>query len=109
MLAQLVQDLVHLEGGPDGLDQHRRADRPARNSDHVLRPNEHVVPEPGLEVALHLGQVVVRPAAASSQLGTVVEQVQPEVEEGARNRLAVDLHMALHEVPAARPDDERGQ
>jgi hypothetical protein len=30
VLAQLPQDLVHLERGEDSLDQHRRADRPAR-------------------------------------------------------------------------------
>ena len=107
VLAQLVQDLVHLECGPDRLDQNRGADRAARHADHVLRPQEHVVPQPRLAVALHLGQVEVGPRSAAQRLGAVVEQVQPEVEQRARHRLAVDLEMALHEMPAARPNDER--
>ena len=109
MLAQLVQDLVHLERGPDRLDQHGGADRAARHADHVLRPHEHVVPQPRFEVGLHLGQVEVGPRSARQRLCAVVEQVQPEVEQRAGHRRAVDLEVALDEVPAARPDDERRQ
>ena len=36
-----------------------------------------------------------------------VEEVQPEVDERADPRLAVDEHVALVEVPAARPHDDR--
>ena len=45
---------------------------------------EHVVPQPRLEVALHLGQVEVGPSPLVQQLLRVVEEVQPEVDEGAR-------------------------
>ena len=67
VLAQLVEDLVHLERGQDRLDQDGRADRPARDAERVLRMQEDVVPEPCLEVALELGQVEVGARAALEQ------------------------------------------
>ena len=63
VLAQLVQDLVHLERGEDRLDQDRRPDRAARDPERLLAVDEDVVPEPRLVVRLELGQVEVRPAA----------------------------------------------
>ena len=55
VVLQLVENLVHLKGGEDGLDQHGRADRAAWNPQLVLREVEHVVPEACLEMALQLG------------------------------------------------------
>ena len=60
VLAQLVQDLVHLEGGDHGLDERGRANAAARNAQLLLGGYKHVVPEPRLEVRLHLRQVEVR-------------------------------------------------
>ena len=68
VLAQLVEDLLHLEGGRDGLDQHGGAHGAGIDAERRLGVAEHVVPEPGFEVALHLGQVEVRTAAALDQL-----------------------------------------
>ena len=107
VLAQLVEDLLHLERGEDRLDQDGRADRAARDAERVLRVKEHVVPEPRLEVALQLRQVEVRAAAAIDRLPRRVEHVQAEVEQAAGDRLAVDEQMALREVPAARADEQR--
>ena len=59
VLAQLVEDLVHLERGGDRLDQHGRADRAAGEARALLRRDEDVVPQPCLEVALELRQVEV--------------------------------------------------
>ena len=64
VLAQLVEDLVHLERGEDRLDQHGGADRAARDAERVLREHEDVVPEARLEMALQLRQVEVRARAA---------------------------------------------
>ena len=64
MLAELVEDLVHLEGGGQGLDEHRRADGAAGDAELLLRREEDVVPEARLEVALQLGQVEVGAGAA---------------------------------------------
>jgi hypothetical protein len=66
VLAQLVEDLVHLERGEDRLDQHGRLDRAARDAELVLRHHEHVVPQPRLEMALELRQVEVRPVPRAS-------------------------------------------
>ena len=64
VVAQLVEDLVHLERGEDGLDQHGGADGAARDAELVLRADEDVVPEARFEVALHLGQIEVGAGAA---------------------------------------------
>ena len=92
VLAQLVEDLVHLERGEDRLDQHRRLDRPARHAEPVLREAEDVVPEARLEVRLELREVEVAPVAR-----VVAEEVDAEVEQRAGHRPAVD-----REVPLAR-------
>ena len=109
VVAQLVEDLVHLERGRDGLDQHRGADRAVRDAEPLLGEGEDVVPEPGLEVALHLRQVEVRAAAAVEQLLRVVEEVQAEVDQRADDRGAVDHQVPLVEVPAAGAHHDGGQ
>jgi hypothetical protein len=58
-------------------------------------------------VALGLGQIEIRAAAATLELRVVVEQVETEVYERTRYRLAVDLQVLLGQVPAARSDDQR--
>lgn len=64
---------------PDGSDGH--AEQP-------LREDEHVVPEPGLQVRLQLGDVEVRARVALHEGEDIVEEVHAEVEEGARYRPA---------------------
>ena len=56
---------------------------------------------------LHLGQIKVRAAAARRELLRVVEEVEREVEEAGRDRLAIDEQMFLEQVPAARTDEQR--
>ncbi len=103
VIAELEQDLLHLERGRDGLDQHGGADRPVRDAEPLLGVAEHLVPQPRLEMALQLRQVVVRPVAVvQQQLGQVVG-MQPEVDQGPDAPPAVDQHVGLGQVPAARP------
>jgi hypothetical protein len=109
VVAQLVDDLVHLEGGQNGFDEHGAADGAARHADVVLSQVEGVVPQAGLKVRLHLGQVEVRAGAALDQLGGVVEEVEAKVEQAAGNGLAIDGEVLLVEVPAAGAADERRQ
>ena len=109
VVAELPEDLLHLEGRRDGLDQHGRADRALRQAELVLGVAEHVVPEPRLEVRLHLRQVEVRAAAPRELLGGVVEEVQAEVDERADQRLAVERQVGLVEVPAPRPRQDHRQ
>src|SRR6185436_15095417 len=93
VLAQLVEDLVHLEGGEDGLDQDGRLDRALRDAERVLRAHEDVVPEAGLEMAFHLRQVEERAVAARDLLTRVMEEEEREVEDAAGDALAVDEHV----------------
>ena len=109
VVAQLVEDLVHLEGRQDRLDQHRGLDRAGGQPELALGRHEDIVPEPGLEMVLELGQVKVRARSLGQQSLGVVEQVQSEVEQGARDGLAVDRDVLLAQVPAAGPDQERGR
>ncbi len=107
MLAQFVEDLLHLVGRDDRLDQHRGLDRAAWQAERVLRGDEDVVPQARLEMALHLRQVEVRAAAALDELVRVVRHEHREVEQAAAHALAVDRHVLLVEVPAARAHHQR--
>ena len=73
MVAQFVEDLVHLERRGERLDEHRRADGAVGEAEALLGEREDVVPEPGLAVVLELRQVEVRAAAAGDELVRVVE------------------------------------
>ncbi len=108
VLAQLVQDLVHLERRGDRLDQHGRPHGAPRDAERLLREHEHVVPEARLEVALEFRQVVEGAVAVVDELLRRVEEVQPEVDERARGAFAVDEHVLLGQVPAARAGDDGG-
>ena len=57
MLAQLVEELVHLEGRRERLDEARRAHGAARDAEVRLRREEDVVPEAALEVGLRRWRV----------------------------------------------------
>ena len=105
--AQLVEDLLHLEGGGQRLDEHRRLDRARVEPELALGEGEDLGPQPRLEVRLHLGQVEVRARALLEQALGVAHEVEPGVDEGARDRLAVDAHVLLDQVPAARAHEQR--
>src|SRR3954454_16703103 len=107
VVAELVEDLLHLERSGVGLDQAGGADGPPRDVQLVLREVERVVPEAGLEVALHLRQVEVRALPAVDLLLPAADQVQGEVDEAARGLLAVHGDVLLRQVPAPRADDDR--
>src|SRR2546422_760345 len=107
MVAQLVQDLFHLEGRKDRFDQDRSANRPSRGSELVLCEVENVVPEPRLEMAFELREVEVRAAALLQETLDVVKEVEAEVEEAAGDRLAVDLDVSLVEGPSTCPHRAR--
>ncbi len=111
VLAEFVEDLVHLERRRDRLDQDGGPDRAARDAEVVLREDEHVVPETRLQMRLRLREVEVRALAEVEQPARVVEEVQPEVDERPRDPgpvLPVG-QMAFVQVPAARAHDRRGQ
>ena len=109
VVPQLMEDLVHLEGGGDGLDEHGATDAAVGEAQALLGVAEDVVPQPGLPMAFQLGDVEVGAAAAGQQFLGVMEEVEAKVEEGAGHGLAIDLDMLLRQGPAAGADDEGGQ
>jgi hypothetical protein len=101
--------LVHLKGGSDGLDQDSASDGAALHANVVLGQIEYVVPQPCLEMRLHLGQVEVWSRAALDELVGIVKKVQTEVEEATGNGLAVNGEVLLLEMPPAGARNEGGQ
>ncbi len=109
MLTELVEDLLHLEGGGVGLHQAGGPDGAARDAQEVLGQVEGVVPEPCLEVVLHLRQVEVGAlAGVDLQLGAR-RHVEGEVDQPAGHPLAVDGDVLLVEVPPPGAHDDRRQ
>ena len=82
VIAQFVQDLVHLERCRHRLDQHRRPNRPAGKPQRLLRVLKQAVPQPGLMPVFDLGEVEVRPVIALEQRPAVVEHRQPKIHQG---------------------------
>src|SRR5205085_550324 len=78
VVAELVEDLLHLEGGQDRLDQYGRAHAPLPGPERVLRVDEDVVPEPRLAVALEFREIEVGAASGVEQALSAVEEVEPE-------------------------------
>ena len=93
VLAQFVQDLVHLERSQDRLDQDGRAYGAARDPERGLGMNEHVVPEVRLVVRFELGEVQVRTTPGRDRGRARMEQVHPEVEQRRRDGHAIDEHV----------------
>jgi hypothetical protein len=65
VLAQLEQNLVHLERRGQRLDQNRRLDRAAGDPQCLLSEAEHVIPQAGLEVGFELRQIEVGTGACA--------------------------------------------
>ncbi|KAG5456830.1 MAG: hypothetical protein BJ554DRAFT_3316 [Olpidium bornovanus] len=107
VLPELIDDLVHLERGQNRLDQHGGTDRTARHPQHVLRHVEYVVPQPRLQVRLHLGKVEVRPETHLNGLFGVVEEIDRKIKNGSRAGLPVNQDMLLFHMPATRAAAKR--
>lgn len=109
VVTELVDDLIHLESSHDGLNQDSSADSSPSHANVILGKVEGIVPETGLEVRLHLGEVEVRAVAVLDGLEGIVIEVETEVEERGGHGGAVDGDVLLVEVPAAGADDQSGQ
>src|SRR5688572_1599041 len=107
VFAQLVEYLLRFEGAEDGLDQHGGPDGAARQVELFLGEEKDVVPEPGLEVTLELGQIEIGAGPVREQGGGVVEEKEAEIEEARRHRRALETDVFFREVPAARAHHQR--
>src|SRR5229473_867940 len=95
VIAQLVEDLFHLERSEDRFDEYSGADRSPRNADGILREIENVVPKPRLEVALELGEIEVRSTPFAEKALGVVKEVEAEIEEAAGDRLTSEDNVSF--------------
>src|SRR5207245_11654511 len=101
------EDLLHLERSGEGLDQRGRLGGPAPDAQRLLREGEDVVPETGLEVALHLGKIEIRGGPPRDEILCVVKEEQAEVDEARRRVFAVDPDMPFRAMPPELPDQAR--
>src|SRR5437773_9426833 len=99
VVPEFVQDLLHLEGRRNRLDEGGGLHGTGRNPEGLLREPEDLVPEAGLQMALHLRQVEVRAGPAGPKLLRVVEEVEPEIHQAPGAWYAVDDHVLLRQVP----------
>src|SRR5437773_12491981 len=93
VVPEFVQDLLHLEGRRNRLDEGGGLHGADRDAEGLLREPEHLVPEASLQMAIHLRKVVVRAGPAGSKLLRVVEEVEPEGHQARRERSARDDHV----------------
>src|SRR5207247_8666186 len=103
VVPEVVQALLPREGRRHRLDAGGGLHGTGRNPEGLLREPEDLVPEAGLQMALHLRQVEVRAGPAGPKLLRVVEEVEPEVDQAPRDRYAVHDHGLLRQVPTAGP------
>ena len=106
VVAELVDDLVHLESGGNSLNQDSTTDGTTGHANVVLGKVEDIVPESGLKVRFHLGKVEVRAEAAGNELLGVVVEVETEVEETTGDGLAINNEVLLVKVPASSTSDQ---
>ena len=101
--------LIHLKRSSNRFNQNSTPDCSPPHANIVLRQIEHIIPQPRLEMTLHLRQIEVRASPSLDKLFGIVEEVQPEIEERARDGLAVDRKVLLLEMPSAGTTDQCGQ
>lgn len=106
MVSQLEDDLVHLEGSKNGLDQNSTSDGASWNSGEVLGEVKHVVPETSLKMRLQLWEVEVWSMSALDELLSVVEEVETKIEERTGNWLAINSKVLLLQVPSSWANNE---
>src|SRR5262245_30987700 len=90
VLAQFVEDLVHLERCQNCLDQNGSANRAPLNSQFLLRKAKNVIPQARFEMALQLGQIKIWTRSCCNQFRGVVKEVQAKIKEGGGNGHAID-------------------
>src|SRR5439155_17501648 len=93
VIAQLVQNLVHLQGGGQRLDKDGGPDASTRQVQFFLGVKEHVVPQTGLEMPLQLRQIEIRSGALRQETAGVVEEEQAEIEQGGRHGTIVHFEV----------------
>ena len=100
MVPQFKENLFHLEGSRECLDENRGTDCVVGHADVGLGEHEDVVPETRFEVVFHFGEVEIGSESAFHELVSVVIEVYGKIEQRPRNRLVIDSNAGLIEMPS---------
>ncbi|MNT46287.1 hypothetical protein D3C72_1829190 [compost metagenome] len=106
VILHLIEQLVHLEHRRQGLDEDRGLDGAAGQAELVFGPGEHLAPPAPFQIALQLGQVEVGARALGQQRLVVVQEVEGEVEQAARDGVAIEGDVFFRQVQTAYPADK---
>jgi hypothetical protein len=109
VIAQLVEDLLHLEGSRDGLYENGCPEGSSVDAQGILRVAEDVVPQARLEMALDLGKVEVRAAPPLQEAVRVVPDVEAEIHERPGHRFPVNIDVLVPQVPSPRTHQQGGE
>lgn len=101
VVPQLEEDLLHLEGSREGLNEDGTTDCSSGDANVGLGEVEDVVPETGLTVVLHFGKVEVGTESTSDLLFCIVEEEEGEIEDGGGDGGVVDSETGLVKVPSS--------
>ena len=80
VVAQLVEDFLHLERRRQRLDQHGRPDGADRDAEPLLREHEYLAPQARFLVRLELRQIKIRRGAGGDLRLRVMEEIEAEIE-----------------------------
>ena len=75
VIAQFADDLVHLEGGGQGLDQYRGLDGAKWQAETALSQHEDTVPQPRFQMAFHLRQIEIGAGALGKRRPGIVKDI----------------------------------
>jgi hypothetical protein len=101
VVPELKEDFFHVKGGGEGLDEDGGTDGVVSHVNVRLGEEEDIVPETGLEIVFHFGEVKVGAGAALDEFMGIVEKVEGKVKEGARDGTVIDGDAGLIKMPAS--------
>ncbi|MNC10733.1 hypothetical protein D3C75_584000 [compost metagenome] len=98
MIAQCVQDLIHLEYRRQRFNQQRRFDGAARKGEMIFGKTEYFTPPGRFLPGLGFRQVEIGAASFCQQSIHVVEEVERKIKQAARDRLITPGHVFFRQV-----------
>ena len=93
VILHLIEQLIHLEYGWQGFNQHGGLDGATGQTKLVLGPGEYFAPPAPFQMALQLGHVEVGARAFGQQRLIVVQEIEGKIEQAAGDGLAIEGDM----------------
>ena len=101
MVAQRMQDLIHLEHRWQRLNQQRGLDGAARQVKAIFRKTEDIVPPCRLLPGLCFWQIEVGTTSFRQQRLVVMKEIERKIEQAAGDGLITPGHMLFRQMQAA--------